>query len=146
MKNNNLKLKINESLFTSFKFLLVIFTFSFLIFNFVASQNISSLYFQLAEEDRVAVVNFLSKIKNLPSFNSFLQMNKNIYGNSLAEDVFAESVKRKQSIKEYELLLQKNLLSRDVLFNLYLLYQADGNQIKAEEFLDRAKKIDPSLK
>ena len=117
----------------------------FLVFNLIYSQLISPLYFQLAKEDKTAVTDFLSKIKNLPVFSSFLEINKNIYGNSLEAEVFAESVKRKQSIKEYESYLQKNPASRDVLYNLYLLYQDNNNQIKAKEYLNKTKELDPLI-
>ena len=121
----------------------IIFLFSFLIFNLVLSQLISPLYFQLVKEDKKTVASFLNKIKNLTIFPSFLEMNKKIYGNSLEQDVFAEDNKRKETIAEFESLLQKNPQSRDILYNLYLLYNEDGNKTKAAEYLMKAKEIDP---
>ena len=81
----------------------------------------------------------------LPAFPLFLQMNKNIYGGSLKQEVFAKDNKRKETIAKFESLLQKNPKSRDLLYNLYLLYQEDGNGTKAEEYLRRAKVIDPMI-
>ena len=127
------------------KIFAIIFLFSFLLFNLVAGQFISPLYFQLVKEDKKAVVSFLSKIKMLPAFPLFLQMNKNIYGGSLKQEVFAKDNKRKETIAKFESLLQKNPKSRDLLYNLYLLYQEDGNGTKAEEYLRRAKVIDPMI-
>ena len=125
-----------------FFFLLI---FLYISANIFYSQNISPLYFQLAKENRDGVVDFLSKIKSLPVFETFLVMNTNVYGYSLEKEVFAESLKRKQSIDEHEILLQKNPESRDVLYNLYILYLEESNQTKAMEYLKKAKGIDPSI-
>ena len=127
------------------KIFAITFLFSFFFFNLLSSQLISPLYFQLVKEDKNAVVSFLSKIKNLSVFPLFLAINKNIYGNSLEQEVFAEDNKRKETIAEFESLLQKNPKSRDILYNLYLLHNEDGNKIKAEEYLRRAKEIDPLI-
>ena len=127
------------------KLLLGIFLFLFLLFNLITSQLISPLYFKLLKEDKAAVVGFLRKIKKLPVFLSFLEINKKIYGNSFEQEVLAPDIKRNKLIEDYELLLLKNPKSRDLLYNLYLLYQEDGNEIRAEEYLRRAKEIDPTL-
>lgn len=113
--------------------------------NIFSSQNISPLYFQLAKESRGSVVTFLSTIKNLSDFPALLEINKKIYGDSLENEVFAEKIKRKEKIMDFESSLQKNPDSRDTLYNLYLLYQDDGNETKAGEYLKKAKHIDPSI-
>ena len=128
------------------KLLLGVFLFLFLLFNLISSHLISPLYFKLLKEDKDAAVSFLRKIKKLPAFASFLDINKKNYGNSLEQEVFAPDIKRNNLIGEYELLLLKNPKSRDALYNLYLLYQEDGDEIKAGEYLRRAKEIDPMIK
>lgn len=129
--------------------LLTIFTacllFLFLFTNMILSQLVSPIYFQLARENKNASVSFLKKIKNLPHFIPFLEMNKNIYGEYIEQEVFAEDNKRKEMIAKFESLLEKNKKSRDLLYNLYLLYQEDKNYSKAQEYLDRAKEVDPLL-
>ena len=130
---------------TAGKVFLYLFLFLSILLNIFSSQLISPLYFQLVKEDKNAVISFLNKIKNFPVFPAFLTMNKNIYGDSLEEEVFAENKKREEMIAEYEILLQKTPKSRDILYNLYLLYKEDGNKIKAEEYLRRAKEVDPSI-
>jgi|SRR3990170_1524097 len=127
------------------KILAIIFFFSFLVLNLTLSQYISPLYFQLMKEDKNAAIRFLSKIKNLPYFLPLLEVNKNIYDNSLEQEVFAEDIKRKKIISQFESSLQKNPKSRDILYNLYLLHNEDGNKIMAQEYLRRAKEIDPSI-
>lgn len=132
--------------FKIIKLLLGVFLFLFLLFNLISSQLISPLYFQLLKEDKNVAVAFLRKIKKLPAFTSFLEINKNIYDNSFEQEVLSPDIKRNKLIEEYELLLQKNPKSRDLLYNLYLLYQEDGNEVKAEEYFQKAKEIDPMIK
>lgn len=127
------------------KLLLGVFLFLFLLFNLISSQLISPLYFQLLKEDKNVAVALLRKIKKLPAFTSFLEINKKIYGNSFEQEVLTPDIKRNNLIDEYELLLLKNPKSRDLLYNLYLLYQEDGNEIKASEYFQKAKEIDPAI-
>jgi len=138
--------KLEKYLIVWIKALLLFAIFIYLLANVLSSQLISPLYFQLVKEDKKAVARFLNKIKDLAMFPSFLEMNKIIYGNSLEQEVFSEDNKRKEAIAEHESLLQKNPKSRDALCNLYLLYYEDGNETKAEEYLNRAKEVDPSLR
>jgi len=144
MKQTNGKsFKATLKSFAKIFLFLAIFGYAFI--NIFFSQNISPLYFQVAKENRQAVVNFLSQIKNYPAFGSFLATNKNIYDDSLEQEVFAESIKRKQTIENYEELLEQNPKSRDILYNLYLLYHEENNELKAAEYLKRAREIDPAL-
>ena len=145
MKNKT-AVRTKYSLLRIGKILLFLCIFIYLIVNLVLSQLISPLYFSLVKNDRTAVVSFLSQIKNLPVFPEFFSLNKNIYGNSLEQEVFAKDLQRKEEIAELEYLLEKNAKARDVLYNLYLLYNEDGNKSKAEEYLRRAKEIDPAIK
>ena len=66
--------------------------------------------------------------------------------NTSSTPVPKKDKKRKETMAEFESLLQKNPKSRDLLYNLYLLYNEDGNKIKAEEYLKKAKEIDPTVK
>lgn len=131
---------------TYLKLILFFVIFSYLLINLFSSQFISPLYFQIIKDDKNAVIIFLHKIKNNPVFNSYLTMNKNIFGNRFEQEVFEEEQKRKESIAIFESALQKNPKSRDTLYNLYLLYKADNNGSKAEEYFNKAKEIDPIIK
>lgn len=137
--------KLEKYLIVWIKTLLLFAIFLYLLANVLSSQLISPLYFQLVKEDKKAVALFLNKIKNLAIFPPLFEMNKKIYGNSLEQEVFSEDNKRKEAIAEHESLLQKNPKSRDALYNLYLLYYEDGNETKAEEYLNRAKEVDPLI-
>jgi len=125
--------------------IVVIFLLFFLFFNIVSSQIISPLYFQLINNDQKAVVTFLQKIKNLPDFQKYLEMNKNIYGSTIENSVFIRDKERREEISKLQTLLEKNPSSRDILYDLSILYKEDGNEIKAKEYMDKAKKIDPLI-
>ncbi|OGK11714.1 hypothetical protein A2954_05340 [Candidatus Roizmanbacteria bacterium RIFCSPLOWO2_01_FULL_37_12] len=144
MKHKRLK-GFKQTFLTAGRVLFFILIFVYVLTNIFFSQNLSHLYFELVKEDRAAVVSFLNKLKKLPIFPEYLRVNKKIYGDALEKEVFAENVKRKQTIAEAELLLEKNPKSRDILYNLYLLYKEDGDDIKAGEYLRRAKEVDPAI-
>ncbi len=144
MKHATLK-QLKYSLLTSSKVLFFLLIFFYIFLNILFSQLISPLYFQLVKEDKKAVINFLQKIKNSAYFSPFLDKSKNIYGTQIEQEVFAEDNKRKETIAKFESFLQKNPKSRDLLYNLYLLYNEAGNKTKAEDYLERAKEIDPLI-
>ncbi len=128
------------------KITLLLIIYSFLLINIYYSQKVSPLYFSLIGGNKTSVVSFLQKIKNLPVFNQFLSMNSNIYGPLIKDEINRTETARKENITKLESLLEKNPKSRDVLYDLYLLYKEEGNNGKAVEYLNRAREIDPTLK
>ncbi len=127
------------------KLFFIIIIFSFLFANIFFSQLISPLFFRLVDNDKKAVIEFLEKIKTLPQFSQELEKYKKIYGKSIDEEVFAKERQRKQMVKKLEQILEKNPKARDVLYNLYLLYNEMGDKIKAQKYLERARAIDPNI-
>ena len=119
--------------------------FLFLILNLVFSQTISPLYFQLVTENKKATLSFLEKIKQLPFFERELKNAEKVYGQGVYDEVFKSERERKLKIKNLEQALEKNSLSRDVLYSLYLLYKDHGDESKAQEYFNRAKTIDPNI-
>jgi len=140
MKKNNLKF-LPKFFYMFLGFLLVVF----LLLNIFFSQNISSLFTGLVNNQKQAVVSYLKKIKLLPQFGNELKYYKQTFGKEIEDEVFKDKREREKKIIELEGVLKKNDQARDVLYGLYLLYKEDGNNIKAEEYLKRAKKIDPTL-
>ena len=49
-----------------------------------------------------------------------------------------------QEIHYWESLLQQQPTDRDVLYNLSLLYSAKGDKTTAQQYLDKAKELDPN--
>ena len=125
---------------------LVIIVFFYLFFNVFSSQTISPLYFQLTNEDKNAVVQYLKAIRLQPVFVSELQKFKNIYGSDIENQVFSEEKDKQRLIKNLEQILEKNPYSRDILYRLFLLNKDLGNKQLAGEYLRRVKEVDPNIK
>lgn len=121
-------------------FIFILFCF----FNAVASQMISPLYFQLVKENPQAEVQFIKTVRLLPEFQAIFPEIRETFV-TYEKDVYADERKRRQTIQELENLLEENAQARDVLYALSLLYEHDGNQTKANEYLQRAHQIDPIL-
>ncbi len=117
-----------------------------LSFNVYYSQAISPLYFQLIDDNKEAAINFLKRIKNIPEFKTEFIKYTDLYGSKIKERVFEDEKKRRETIKQLEQVLEKNPKARDILYGLYLLYQAEGDEKKAEDYFNRAKTIDPMIK
>lgn len=119
----------------------------FVLINVYSSQVLHPLFFNLVNNQKKSdAVLFLKKIKGTQKFPQQLQYFKNIYGQDIEKEVFAEEIKRKQEIIKFETLLQKNAKARDVLIKLAILYFEDGDLNKAKEYYQRAKNIDPMVK
>ena len=141
-----MKVKNKKNNFDSF---LKIFTFSFvfifLIINIYFSQNISSLYQEIINNEKEAVISYLKKIKKQPFFKSELKKFTQIFNQSIAKEVFFEDEQRKIKIQKLKEALKKNPKSRDILTNLAILYHEDGNYKLAQEYFNKAKEVDPNL-
>lgn len=121
------------------------FCFFFLGLNVIYSQLVSPLYFNQVVNEKKTVIDYLKSIRTLPEFGEQLMLYKNLYGEQVEEEVFYDDSIRKQKIKNLELLLEKNLKARDILYSIFLLYSNEGDEKKALEYLDRARSIDPAL-
>ena len=132
---------VNKPLNILLAFILIIF----LLFNILASQAISSLYVGVVNDNRNSIVEFLKRIKPLPIFQSQLDHYKNIYGKTIEQEVYAQDIRVNNKIIQLEKLLALNPESRDVLYNLYILYSEKGNRQKAQEYLRKAQEIDPNI-
>jgi len=136
---NNQKTKLIIPLF--------VFTilFVFVIINAASSQTISSVYFGLINNDKKAAVDFLIKIAPVSEFGIQLTKYVKLYGADIESAVFKDQREKKQTINKLEQLLAINPKSRDILYGLYLYYDRLGEKNKAQEFLRRAKDIDPLI-
>ncbi len=142
-------MRFNLKLYNKFRplqpFIIGFLLLIFLLLNIVTSQTVSSLYYEIINDKEAPVASFLKKIRFLPEFANIFKMNKNIYGPSLANDVFQDQKQRQDLIKKFEQALSQNPQSPEALYNLSLLYRKEGDPIKANDYLNRAKEIDPLL-
>lgn len=117
----------------------------FLVINIAASQAVPKEYFGLVNNDRNAVVSYLKKIRQLPQFSAELKQYENLDGSDIEQDVFQAELERKEKIKVLERLLEKNPKVPEILYTLSQFYREDGNDAKAQEYLKRAREIDPEI-
>jgi tetratricopeptide (TPR) repeat protein len=123
-----------------------ILIFVFLFLNFTFSQSISPIYFQFVNSNKSSTVSFLQKIKILPEYQNILEMNNNIYGDSVKGEIFAQENNKKGIINNLEQQLTINPKARDVLYSLYQLYLEEGDKNQANNYLRQAKEVDPDLR
>lgn len=126
-------------------FFLIFSVFLYLVLNIALSQFISSLYFKTVDQDRFSVVLFLRGLINNPVFPTQFSRYQNIYGKDLKNEVYAKQTALNLKIKNLEQILKLNPRARDILYSLYWLYLEKGDKTKAEEYLNRASKVDPKI-
>lgn len=113
--------------------------------NIISSQSISPLYFRLATDDFPATVTLLKMIKSFPEYPEVFSMASKQFGESIEEEVIAPKLEREKLIRKLEDALAENPNSRDVLYSLAILYQDNGDDDRAAQFMSKAKEIDPSV-
>jgi len=128
-----------------FNILFIFLIFVFLFLNIFYSQIISPLYFDFINNDKSSTISFLQKIKNLSEYKNILEMNDNIYENTVKKEILKDENKKKVMINNLEQQLAISPKTRDILYSLYKLYLAEGDTVKAREYLRRAKLVDPSV-
>ena len=131
---------------TIFLYGVFIVIFIFAVINMGWSQNISPLYFRMINDEKLAVASYLTDIRKLPFFSSELIHYKNKYGQEVEKEVFKIEETRRKNITKLEKALKDSPSSRDLLYNLSVLYHEAGDEKKAGEYLRRAKEIDPTVK
>jgi len=117
----------------------------FLIINIYFSQSIPSLYQEVVDNKKEAVISYLKKIKKQPFFRSELKKFSQVFDQSIIKEVFFEDEERRIKIQKINKALRKNPKSRDLLISLAILYQEDGNNKLAKEYFNKAQEIDPDL-
>lgn len=117
----------------------------YLYANIFSSQQISPLLGKLQKKDFDGTVLYLRSIRNHASFATEFARYKNIYGDRLQTYVFHEAAVRETNIRKLEKLLGKNPQARDVLYQLYVNYKAQGDKTRADAYLKRAQGVDPDI-
>lgn len=119
----------------------------FVSLNIVASQKtVPDLYFSFVTGNQQAVSDTLDRMQYLPEYPQILAMQREIYGPVIDEHILQEKQTRESSIKNLEAALQQNTNSRDILYALSILYRQNGNDVQSQQYLERAKEVDPWLK
>lgn len=113
--------------------------------NMAISQTLPPLYYSLVNNEKEAVVTYLTQIRPLSVFQSEFLRYKNTYGLWVEEQVFKKEWERNAKIIRLEEALKKNPKSRDILYGLSVLYGERGDGGKALQYLEKAKTIDPAV-
>ena len=123
----------------------------YLLGNIVVSQNVSPIYYNLSDSNLSKnnlyddAFNFLVSIRSLSEYEQFLPRFEAVFGSVLDEDIKKHDEKQSAYFENLKYALDKNPKSRDALLKLYLYYIQQGDPEKAQEYLDKAKKVDPTL-
>ncbi|MFA6017005.1 MAG: hypothetical protein WC744_02875 [Patescibacteria group bacterium] len=125
--------------------LLYSFIFVILIINLIYSQLISPIYYGFTINNEKVTVAFLQKIKPLPEYQRILEMNNNVYGQTIKDEIFSQENQKKEMINNLEQQLTINPRARDVLYSLYQLYLSEGDKNRASDYLRKAREIDPDI-
>lgn len=138
----------NESLMSWFTHIAQAVTygllFMFLISNILYSQIMPDAYFQLLQGSDDAFISIIKRAKDTQYFTRLLpEIHNTVAGHEA--DIFADTHERKAQIDTLKQTLILNPQSRDVLYALYLLYKQEGDMSRAEEYLDQARQIDPTI-
>lgn len=145
MKRKIKQLKIRRHIWYAVRLITYYSLFAYILANIILSQSISPLYFAVMKDDESSSATFLRRIRHLPQFDQAMRYQEEIYGEKLRDDVFKEELGRKQLISKLEYAYNINPKAREVLYGLSKLYEEDGNKEKAEQYLHKAKGIDPMI-
>lgn len=118
--------------------------FLFLVANIIFSQEMPSLYYSLAKNEPGSVVQTLQFARLVPDFYEFFPEVSGIMSQQ-AQEIYEETNTRKSQIDVLKASLQKHPLSPDILYALHILYAAEGQQGLADEYLQQARALDPTV-
>lgn len=116
----------------------------YLSINLYASQMIHPIYTRLVDNEPAAWVSFFKIARNNEETKPYLYEVSGKY-RELQAEINADNSTRLEMIANLEQSLALNPQSRDVLFGIATLYKESGDDAKAAEYLERARKVDPSL-
>ncbi|MCX7997231.1 MAG: hypothetical protein N2691_05800 [Patescibacteria group bacterium] len=116
---------------------------AFLAANLAASQLTVPAYSRLVNGDRDTWVTFFKAAADRDDGLPLILEYKGRY-RELADEINRESMSRRARISYLEAELTQNPEARDILYALALLYHQEGEKEKANDYLNRARAIDPA--
>lgn len=127
------------------KFILTVAFGLFVLVNAAYSQVFPSLYYMGLKNENNTAVLYLKSIQSRPEFTPELLRLMNTYGPPIKEGVYYDESVRTNYIKSLEELSAANPASPDLYYQLSNLYKAQGDETRSNEFLQKARMLDPSL-
>jgi len=116
----------------------------FLAINIFALSQTPQIYYDLISQKNGTIVKFFQIVKPLKSYLQLEPEIKKLY-HDYDSLVFQDKYNRQKQIEVLTRILDENPKSRDVLYSLSLLYKAEGDDLRAESYLQQAKTIDPQV-
>ena len=146
-KSQKKEAKPNPALkFIENAFILIVYfaTVVFLAANIFAVLQTPQIYYDLISQKNGTIVKFFQIVKPLKSYLQLEPEIKKLY-HDYDSLVFQDKYNRQKQIEVLTRILDENPKSRDVLYSLSLLYKAEGDDLRAESYLQQAKMIDPQV-
>jgi tetratricopeptide (TPR) repeat protein len=118
--------------------------FMFLVTNILLSQVYPDFYNGIFIGDKASLVSFFKKADTSSYFPKLKEESSSIY-KQLESEITSDVRNREKRIQKLEGLLKENPKSRDVLYALSILYEQSGDMAKSQEYLEKARSVDPSV-
>ncbi len=118
--------------------------FAYIATHIIGSQRIHPLYFDFISGDEHVVHEVLHKSADIDGYAHMFNLWDGSFERQRAQidDVRDE---RKALIAKYESLREQFPQSRDLLYNLYVLYMQEEEYEKAQQYLRDARRHDPMI-
>ncbi len=112
---------------------------------FFSQQFPPLMYDVVSGHNSTSIVTFLRTIRGEDFFPQQLAYYKELYGPAVEGAVYQDTADSLNYTKKLEAFVQEHPKSRDILVRLALFYEKRGDDVKAQGYYNRAKKIDPWL-
>lgn len=113
--------------------------------NILASQGYDEHMYGYMNGKREDTLTYLKRIWGTPLFNMEMQAFKDENNLTILHEWEKIQEQNAQRIAMMEKITQSHPYSPELYYNLFLLYSENGNIQKAEEYLHKARQIDPSI-
>lgn len=147
-KNKQKRTFVNEKLLTFIQTSVMIITYCviiiFLMVNIASSQNIPQVFFDTANGKEQAIVQMFQKAAETSQFPMILPEVKGVLSMH-SKEVYKDAYDRNTQITTLQKLLKSNPESPEILYSLYLLYEAEKDTKRADSYLQQARRIDPNI-
>lgn len=128
-----------------FFYVLCVFCVGLAAANSIYSQKYNKNMYGVMEGESGAIMSYLKHIQGTPLFNLEVETYKAEGRNDVLSQWAIVQQENTKKIHKLENATQLYPYSGELYYNLSLLYFENGDKIKAQENLQKAQQIDPSL-
>ncbi len=102
------------------------------------------MYFALAKHQEGSFVEFVQKARRIDAFWELFPQVKDLMV-AHADEIFADTTSRRGQIDVLKTTLTANPQSPEILYSLHLLYHSEGQEVLSQEYLQKARDLDPMI-